>query len=88
MRYPTEDGRPAERDAEQHLPAGTDELGRRLQASTTRRGQVTWYSVRIETRGYEPPGMTEDEFGDRLGDLVVALVPYSGVVVGAGHLVP
>lgn len=47
---------------------------------------MTWYSVRIETRGHEPYGMTEDEFGDRLGDLVGAFVSHSGFVVGAGHL--
>jgi hypothetical protein len=43
---------------------------------------VSWFSVSVETRGDDPLGMTEDEFGERLGDLVVALEPYHGVVTG------
>jgi hypothetical protein len=36
---------------------------------------VTWYSIRIEHRGNEPLAMTEDELGERLGDLLLALKP-------------
>jgi hypothetical protein len=43
-----------------------------------------WFSVSIETRGDDPLGMTGDEFSDGLGNLVNALVLYSGVVVGGG----
>jgi hypothetical protein len=46
---------------------------------------VAWFSVSIETRSDDAPSMTEDEFSDRLGDLVNALVPYSGVVAGGGE---
>jgi hypothetical protein len=46
---------------------------------------MTWYSVYIENRGDDRPGMTEDEFAERLGDLVNALVPHRGVVAGGGE---
>jgi hypothetical protein len=45
---------------------------------------MAWFSVNIEARGDEPLAITEDEFGERLGDLVVALEPYHGVVTGGG----
>jgi hypothetical protein len=43
---------------------------------------VPWWSVHLETRGDEPLDMTEDEFGERLGELVVTLEPHHGVVIG------
>jgi hypothetical protein len=39
---------------------------------------LAWFSVHIETRGDDPAEVT----GDQLGDLVNALVPHSGVVIG------
>jgi hypothetical protein len=45
---------------------------------------VTWWSVSIETRGGAPADMTGDECGERLGELVNALVPHHGVVTGGG----
>lgn len=45
---------------------------------------MAWFSVGIETRGIGPAELTDDEFGERLGELVVALEPHSGVVFGGG----
>lgn len=45
---------------------------------------MAWVSVHIETRGDDPIGMTGDEFGERLDDLVNALMPHHGVVTGGG----
>jgi hypothetical protein len=45
---------------------------------------MAWFSVSVETRDDDPSGMTADEFGERLGDLVVALEPHHSVVSGGG----
>jgi hypothetical protein len=46
---------------------------------------VPWFSVHVECRGDVPTDQTDDEFGDRLGDLVAALEPHHGVVTGGGE---
>lgn len=45
---------------------------------------MAWFSVSIEVRGDGLFEMTDDEFGDRLGELVVSLEAHSGVAVGGG----
>jgi hypothetical protein len=45
---------------------------------------MPWWSVHVETRGDEPFGMAEDEFGERLGDLLNILHPHHGSVTGGG----
>jgi hypothetical protein len=45
---------------------------------------MAWFSVHIETRGDEAFGMTGDDLGERLGDLLVALKPWHGSVSGGG----
>ena len=46
---------------------------------------MPWWSAHIEMRGDGSIGMTDDEFGERLDDLLVALKPHHGSVAGGGQ---